>query len=100
VWQERRLSKRLLIFCPSYIAFEWDNGIWYENGHELDYTAGFAYSTSRVGHESKVVWDRPFNFFRRAVGEFPELDLSHETDRLPALAGLTIEVSQITNADY
>lgn len=91
VYQEMRLSRRVIHFCQHEVIWECDSRRYSESGrsHErLDDEEQFLlYSYEYVPYH--LMADDPRRLWYRTVEEYSRLSLSFENDKLPALSALT-----------
>ncbi|KAF4951369.1 hypothetical protein FGADI_7567 [Fusarium gaditjirri] len=94
VWQEVNFSARLVIFCPTFVFFRCPEMMICENGARKETT----YVQKGLGEFHSKLWQdaQPYAFFRTCVENISVMDISFESDRLAAIAGVAKQVSQAT----
>ncbi|KAF5717827.1 hypothetical protein FMUND_5558 [Fusarium mundagurra] len=98
VWQEVNFSARLVIFSPTFVFFRCPDMLICENGARNE----TKYVQKGLGeyHSRRFQDAQPYGFFRTCVETISPLDISFESDRLAAVAGVAKQVSQATGSDY
>lgn len=88
VYQERRISTRVLYFSAYQLVFECKTGYWAENGvyPQLHGNSTSSQDLSRRAFEPG--FQSPIQSWHHAVARYSRLQLSFERDRLPAVAAL------------
>ncbi|KAI9780642.1 MAG: hypothetical protein M1839_006583 [Geoglossum umbratile] len=105
--QERILSTRILHFGADQMLMECNRGITGENGHQYEHAnhprrlpllSHFvsAYASAQI-EEPKWRLQRSWS---RTVADFTARNLTYETDKLPAIAGLANEIQRLTGDRY
>ncbi|KAG7409592.1 hypothetical protein Forpe1208_v011676 [Fusarium oxysporum f. sp. rapae] len=98
VWQEVNFSARLVIFTPTFVFYRCPETLLCENGARKETTI------IREGlgeyHSKRYQDAQPFAFFRTCVEDISSKDISFESDRLAAVAGVAKQVSQATGSKY
>ncbi|KAF5637791.1 het-domain protein [Fusarium sp. NRRL 52700] len=98
VWQEVNFSDRLIIFTPTFVFHRCPEWLLCENG------ARQLRRSIQKGlgefHSKEYQDAQPFAFFRTCVESISSMDISFESDRLAAVAGVAKQVSQATGSDY
>ncbi|KAK2931732.1 Heterokaryon incompatibility [Fusarium oxysporum f. sp. vasinfectum] len=98
VWQEVNFSARLVIFTPTFVFYRCPETLLCENGARKETTI------IREGlgeyHSKRYQDAQPFAFFRTCVEDISSKDISFESDRLAAVAGVARQVSQATGSQY
>ncbi|KAK4448459.1 heterokaryon incompatibility protein-domain-containing protein [Podospora aff. communis PSN243] len=93
VFQEQKLSSRILFFGERMIHFRCSNVTQSENGFGESYF-GYEHLPGRLEHLRTGKWNPaddgpdPLAFFRGWMGVYAESRLKFKSDRLPAVAGL------------
>ncbi|KAF4444219.1 HET-domain-containing [Fusarium acutatum] len=98
VWQEVNFSARLVIFSPTFVFFRCPEVLICENGARNDTTV--IQKGLREYHSKRYQAAQPFAFFRTCVESISTMDISFESDRLAAVAGVAKQVSQATGSEY
>ncbi|RKK08706.1 hypothetical protein BFJ63_vAg11073 [Fusarium oxysporum f. sp. narcissi] len=98
VWQEINLSARLVIFTPTFVFYRCPKTLLCENGTRKETTI----ILEGLGqyHRKRYQDAQPFAFFRTCVEDISSKDISFESDRLAAVAGVAKQVSQATGSQY
>jgi hypothetical protein len=98
VWQEVNFSPRLVIFSPTFVFYRCPENLLCENGA----TKTTMYVQKGIGeyHSKRYQDAQPFAFFRACVEDISSKDISFESDRLAAVAGVAKEVAQATGSEY
>ncbi|KAE8441356.1 hypothetical protein EG329_005459 [Mollisiaceae sp. DMI_Dod_QoI] len=102
VYQERLLSRRVLVFAPLELIWECSQGQISESGHET------TTSTLHIepGHDRNLnasIDSSPesiSDYWHQVVERFTSLNLTHDKDTLPAMAGIAKRVQRDFNCDY
>ncbi len=92
VFQERDLSARKLLFGRHMVHFQCGRKQSSENGRT-------SYQRGRPDW-TKLDQDKVYEWFRIVVQQYSTRDLTLESDRLPALAGLAKHIYEFTGARY
>ncbi|EXK36623.1 hypothetical protein FOMG_09796 [Fusarium oxysporum f. sp. melonis 26406] len=98
VWQEVNFSARLVIFTPTFVFYRCPETLLCENGARKE-TAIIREGLGEY-HSKRYQDAQPFAFFRTCVEDISSKDISFESDRLAAVAGVAKQVSQATSSQY
>ncbi|KAF5640085.1 heterokaryon incompatibility protein [Fusarium tjaetaba] len=98
VWQEVNFSARLVIFGPTFVFFRCPEILICENGATND-TAVIQKGLNEY-HSKRYQDAQPFAFFRTCAESISTMDISFESDRLAAVAGVAKQVSPATGSEY
>ncbi|TVY73672.1 hypothetical protein Focb16_v005233 [Fusarium oxysporum f. sp. cubense] len=98
VWQEVNFSARLVIFSPTFVFFRCPEILICENGARKETT--IVQKGLGEYHSKRYQDAQPFAFFRTCVESISTMDISFESDRLAAVAGVAKQVSQATGSEY
>jgi hypothetical protein len=99
--QERILSRRVIHFTKEQLYWECQRSTITEDGMSIEDTNELkrCLSSSR-SEESNALWSRSMRSWHRIVSEYCLRDLSHLSDKLPAISGLAKIIHQRTGARY
>ncbi|KAF5687092.1 het-domain-containing protein [Fusarium circinatum] len=98
VWQEVNFSARLVIFSPTFVFFRCPEILICENGARNETTV--IQKGLEEYHSKRYQEAQPFAFFRKCAESISTLDISFESDRLAAVAGVANQVAQATGSEY
>ena len=83
-WQENVLSTRIAHFTKSGIVWECRSGQKFQDGATISCTAGLCYRFANASGTLEHRW-------KALIADYSERELTKDTDRLPAIAGVASE---------
>ncbi|KAK0651027.1 heterokaryon incompatibility protein-domain-containing protein [Cercophora newfieldiana] len=102
VLQEREMSRRLLIFGQNMVYYVCPHCRRSSNGLHETSTVPFLFSGTiqRLEPDSNMPNIVFYNLFTRLAAQYSALELTYESDRLPAISGFAKRIGDITNSRY
>lgn len=94
-YQEKKLSKRCLIFCKAHVFFQCNRTVFNEDSGLRDHAVG-GERARKIRREGQPVW----RMYRKAVADYTKRTISYESDAVNAFQGIATLLQPAFKGDF